>query len=75
MIITSLFKLTPGKIYNEKDLKMPFELDENKHETYTFLVIREATLEEYRDEIEEMYDAETVLRVMNYDYFYEISMD
>jgi hypothetical protein len=73
MIITSPIKFEVGKIYTEKELHMPFEMYEKIHATYRFMVLREATLEEFRRHLEMTYDNPDIID--NRSYFYEISMD
>ncbi len=74
MIITSPVSLEVGKVYTEKEYdNRPFELYHRTYWKYRFLVMREATLEEYRWEITREYaDPDSII---NREFFYEISMD
>lgn len=75
MIITSMKKLEPNKVYTEKDFNLPFEMKEVMYSQYRFLVIRECSLEEYRDHLNETYSKDLVGRILNYEFFYEIHAD
>jgi hypothetical protein len=73
MIITSHIKLNAGQIYNQDDCKTTFEYLGDIHREYTFLVIRETTVEEYRNDIKEHENLDLIFD--EYEYFYEVSMD
>lgn len=76
MIITSPFELKIGKIYSQVDLSnTPFETPEGKHYEYTFLVIRETSLKEFRKSLEKDYNSDLANKIISYTYFYEISID
>lgn len=75
MIITSMEKLEIGKIYTQEELQSPFETPEGIHQCYAFLVIREATLEEYREELNKTYPKIIAKQIVNYNYFYQIHSD
>jgi len=73
MIITSPLKLEPNKIYTEKELMSPFEMYGEIYLTYRFMVMREATLDEYRRQIDK--DYKNPDEVENREFFYDVSMD
>lgn len=75
MIVTCMEKLEVGRVYSQKELESPFETPEGVYREYTFLVIREATLEEYRAELNRTYPQTVARQIINYDYFYEIHSD
>lgn len=75
MIITSDKKLEPGKYYDEKFFGTPFGMLDNIYQKYKFLVIKECTLQEYRNEVNRLYSKEKADRILNYEYFYEIHSD
>jgi hypothetical protein len=74
MIFTWKTSLKIGKIYSESDfgkkLQMGFELIND----YRFIVIREASKEEYLNEMHELYP-EFKDKIHCFDYFYEIHAD
>lgn len=74
MIITTPFELKSGQIYTEKDLSgSKFEYLGNDYWAYRFYVIRQATLEEYREYVKTIYEFPD--DIMNKGFYYEISMD
>lgn len=77
MIITSHEKFEVGRIYNGKDVGRPFEYHGIKHTDYVFYIIREATVEEYRESLllEEKELIEQGMHFEEWEYFYKISVD
>jgi len=74
MIITSTKKLEAGKIYTEKELQCTFIYKEVEYEKYAFFVLREATEEEFRIYVKEIYPINPE-DVISRKFFYQISMD
>jgi hypothetical protein len=73
MVITSPIKLEIGKVYNEGDIQGPFEMYGEIYQVYRFMVMGEATEEEYWETVNEEYEDPSA--VYSREYFYEISMD
>lgn len=73
MIITTPFKFEIGRIYTERDLKVPFEMYGVYHYEYRFIVLRQTTHEEFRKYLEKTYSDPENIEDRNF--FYEISMD
>lgn len=75
MIITSITKLTVLKVYTEKDFNLPFEFDGQLIYEYRFLVLAESTLQEFREFLVKTYGVDRASEIINYEYFYKISID
>ena len=74
-IITSSIKLEVGKVYTEKEIgEYEFMVYEEIYKSFRFLVTREATLEEYKNQV--ILDGYPHLElVICSDFYYEVSMD
>jgi len=77
MIITSHEKLDIGKIYTYGNIGRAFEYHGKHLYDYSFMVMREATVEEYRDSLtkEEKVLVQEGMEFDEYEFFYEISVD
>jgi hypothetical protein len=76
MIITCYKKLEASKIYNQDSFdNAPFTYLGQDYNDYQFLVIRECTKKEYRDYLNKEYPPELANDIMDWDYFYEVSID
>lgn len=73
MVITVYKPLEINRIYTEKDFGGPLEYLHKEYETYTFLVVREATLEEYRKQVRELYERPDLVQELGY--YYDIQTD
>jgi len=75
MIVTSKFQLVSGKIYTEKDFdNYIFEHYGKYFDTYTFMVMKECTKEEYIEYIIED-NIIPISQCIFEEFFYDISMD
>lgn len=75
MIVTSEYKLIPGQIYDHMSNGGYFAVWDANYTEYRFLILREATQEEYIEYLKTEYPNKSLIGLHLCSHYYEISMD